>query len=145
MKSNFKKIIIIVVIIVILALLFIFISKKSPDAIPNLSSSTEDTSTNSQDAGAAADDFLTWLLSVKSINLDTSVFSDPAFVSLNDSSILLTPDGTEGRPNPFAPIGVDVSLVVPSGTSSTTTTLSNTQEKNGGDLPVKSVNTKNTN
>lgn len=51
------------------------------------------------------------LLNVKSIRLEDSIFNDEAFMSLRDSSILLVPDGNEGRPNPFAPIGSDLSAV----------------------------------
>ena len=49
-------------------------------------------------------DFLPVLLNVKRIRLDDAIFSDPAFLTLHDSSITLIPDGNEGRPNPFAPI-----------------------------------------
>lgn len=45
--------------------------------------------------------------SVSGIKLDTSIFTNPSFLSLRDSSKVLIPRGTEGRPNPFAPIGVD--------------------------------------
>ena len=45
--------------------------------------------------------------SISGINLDTSIFSNPAFLSLRDSSVILIPRGNEGRPNPFAPIGID--------------------------------------
>lgn len=55
----------------------------------------------------AAGDFLTLLLNVRNIKLEAAILSDPAFQSLKDSSIVLVPDGTEGRPNPFAPIGAD--------------------------------------
>ncbi len=58
---------------------------------------------------AVATDFVNLLLSVKGIALDDSIFSDPAFQSLDGShGVTLVPDGKEGRPNPFAPIGVDV-------------------------------------
>jgi len=50
-------------------------------------------------------DFLPILLNVKGVRLDDAIFADQAFATLRDSSILLVPDGTEGRPNPFAPIG----------------------------------------
>jgi hypothetical protein len=134
MKPQLKKIIIFIVILVILIFLFIFVSKKSPDTIPNLSSSSN-SSTASNDAGGIADDFLAWLLSVKSITLNDSIFSDPAFISLQDSSILLTPDGTEGRPNPFAPIGVDITSVT---LSNTTSVVPNVQtQTDGATLPIK--------
>ena len=52
-------------------------------------------------------EFLPILLNIKNLKLDDSIFQDPAFLSLTDSSIILVPDGNEGRPNPFAPIGFD--------------------------------------
>lgn len=55
-----------------------------------------------------AGNFLSVLLSIRGLELDESIFSDPAFLSLRDSSIELVPDGNEGRPNPFAPIGTDI-------------------------------------
>ena len=62
--------------------------------------------TNIPDANSLiAKDFLNLLLNVKNIKLDDSIFADNAFNSLRDSSIVLTPDGNEGRPNPFAPLG----------------------------------------
>ena len=58
-------------------------------------------------SSGAVSDFLPVLLNVKGIRLDDSIFVDPAFSTLRDSSILLVPDGTEGRKNPFAPIGFE--------------------------------------
>jgi hypothetical protein len=57
---------------------------------------------------AVAQEFLSSLLNVKNIKLNDAIFTDNAFISLHDSSIVLTPDGNEGRPNPFAPLGNDV-------------------------------------
>ncbi len=64
--------------------------------------------TTNQPGALAGQDFLSLLLNVKNIKLDDSIFMSPAFISLHDSSIILVPDGNEGRPNPFAPIGVDI-------------------------------------
>src|SRR3989344_9052446 len=49
-------------------------------------------------------EILTLLLNLKSLKLDSSIFSDPAFQSLADfgQSIPVRP---QGRVNPFAPIG----------------------------------------
>ncbi|HEU0085751.1 MAG TPA: hypothetical protein VFQ59_02225 [Candidatus Paceibacterota bacterium] len=63
--------------------------------------------------GQITQEFLSLLLSVRGIKLDDSIFSDKAFGSLRDSSVVLIPDGNEGRPNPFAPIGIDIAPVVP--------------------------------
>lgn len=51
---------------------------------------------------------LALLNDLKNIRLDESFFADTIFVSLIDWSVSLEPE-PKGRPNPFAPIGVDVS------------------------------------
>ena len=109
--SKLKYIIIAIVVIIILIFSYFFLFKKSQSDQPNLASSSgvdASTGATSDVTNGIADDFLALLLNVKSINLDDSIFSDPVFIGLHDSSILLVPDGTEGRPNPFAPIGVDI-------------------------------------
>ncbi len=68
-----------------------------------------------------AKDFLVLLSNVKNIKLDDTIFSDPAFNSLHDSSITLIPDGTEGRPNPFAQFGNDALPVLNTQNNLTTT------------------------
>ena len=59
----------------------------------------------------AGQDFLALLLNIKTIKLNDAIFSDPAFKNLHDSSIILIPDGTEGRPNPFAQFGNDTAVI----------------------------------
>lgn len=54
-------------------------------------------------------DFLASLLSIQSIKLDDRIFSDPAFLALQDFNRPLLPDTDPGRPNPFSPIGTDSS------------------------------------
>lgn len=106
-----KNIIIFVIIAIVLILIYVYFIKPEPDTATLISSS----GSPEVPAGAVTDnnstiteEFLTLLLSVKSIKLDDSIFTDPAFASLSDSTIVLTPDGNEGRPNPFAPFGNDV-------------------------------------
>ena len=102
-----KNIIIFAVIAVALVLVYIFFIPKASNTASLISSPANSTTTPgvaSGDTGAVAQDFLTLLLSVNSIKLDDSIFSDPAFSNLHDSSITLTPDATVGRPNPFAPL-----------------------------------------
>ena len=113
MKANIKNIIIGVVAVAVLAGGYFMFIKKAPAEAPLTSSSgiatsEASTATVSPEIGK---DFVTFLLSVKSIKLDDSIFSDPAFLSLKDSSILilLIDSGVMGRPNPFAPIGTDTS------------------------------------
>ena len=59
---------------------------------------------------AAATEFSGILSTIKSIVIDTSVFTDPAYKALRDYPITLGSD-TRGRPNPFAPVGYDVGLI----------------------------------
>ena len=147
MSSTIKNIIIFIVIGVILIFVYIFFFKsKAPEAsLTSTSGNPVIPSTNSTDTNLSiGKDFLTVLLNVKNIKLDDSIFSDLAFSTLHDSSILLIPDGTEGRLNPFAPIGSDITasainsintttetpasenLFIPEGSSTTTNTTGNT-------------------
>ena len=126
MNPKIKNIIILVVVAIALILVYVFFLKPAP-AEPNLTSSgtAVSSTTNVTDQNNSANqDFLSLLLSVKSIKLDDSIFSDSTFSTLHDSSILLTPDGTEGRPNPFAPIGNDIVPITTTGTLTTTGTVS---------------------
>jgi hypothetical protein len=110
---NLKNSIIFVGLAVVIILGYIFFFKKDSAPVPNLTTSGAiDTTGAAQTAasGAAGSEFLTLLLNVKNIKLNDSIFADPAFNSLVDSSITLNPDGTEGRPNPFAPIGSDTAV-----------------------------------
>lgn len=56
-------------------------------------------------------DFLTTLLNIKNIKLDDTIFSSDAFKNLKDFSIQLVQDVKEGRPNPFAPLGIDEEVI----------------------------------
>jgi len=106
-----KNIIIFLVIGTIFVLIYVIFIKAPPDTTATLVSSSSSPVVSNTVAGdntpSVAKDFLTLLLSVKSIKLDDAIFSDSAFISLHDSSITLIPDGNEGRPNPFAPLGND--------------------------------------
>ena len=112
MSAKVKNIIIVGGVGVALILIYFFFIRQAPNqpalttSLPTSSNVLPNTNTSNQNP-SITQDFLSLLLSVKSIKLDDAVFSDLAFKSLADSSILLTPDGTEGRPNPFAPIGTD--------------------------------------
>jgi hypothetical protein len=128
MSPLIKNIIIFIIVAIAFILVYVFFIKPAPEQ-SNLVSTGQNTAipvdnNSSQIDTAAAQDFLTVLLSVKSIKLDDSIFSEPAFTTLNDSNVVLTPDGTEGRSNPFAPIGFDstaVSSVIPTTPKPTTT------------------------
>lgn len=53
-------------------------------------------------------EFVAMLLNLEAIRLNDDIFSEPAFRVLRDNSIRLNQPGNEGRPNPFAPIGLDI-------------------------------------
>lgn len=123
-----KNIIIFIVAGIILVLVYIFFIKSGGEE-PALVSTSPDgvispTSTAVSEDSASSQDFLSVLLSVKSIKLDDKIFTDEAFINLHDSSITLIPDGTEGRVNPFAPIGSDTT---PTSANKATTSTSSTQ------------------
>jgi hypothetical protein len=114
--SIIRNIIIFLVIAVVAFLVyFYFIKPPSEQAglvsapitsgLPNIDGSMS--LINTTDKTSVTKDFLALLLNVRNIKLDDSIFSDPAFASLRDSSITLSQDGTEGRPNPFAQFGND--------------------------------------
>ena len=130
MMPKIKNIIIFAVIGIALVLIYVFFVQKKGDQaslissspVGSASSSTSSPSTSSNKNLEDNKDFLSILLNVKEIKLDDSIFSDVSFSTLRDSSIELLQDGTEGRPNPFAPISVDntSTSATPTNTSSVT-------------------------
>jgi len=119
-----KNIIIFIAIALVIFLIYLFFTKPSEEepslvssetnvTLPNMDGSTPNPSISNTNSEVAKD-FLVIFSNIKNLKLNDAIFSDPAFISLHDSSIVLIPDGTEGRPNPFAPIGNDS---IPSSTS----------------------------
>jgi hypothetical protein len=115
-----RNIIIFTAIAVALILVYIFFIKPSSGNQASLVSSTSTLPNTNTGTGAvsnetslATEDFLTLLLNTQSIKLNDSIFSDPAFSSLHDSTIVLVPDATTGRPNPFAQFGSNLVPVGP--------------------------------
>ena len=116
-----RNIIIFIVIALAFILIYVFFIKPSPSEVNLVSSGTGTTLPNIDGSTPGADtantnslitkDFLALFSGVENIKLDDVIFSDPAFNSLHDSSIILIPDGNEGRPNPFAQFGNDVPVV----------------------------------
>ena len=102
---------------IVLILVYVFLVKKSPEQqnLVSISPSgiASDTTDTLDQNSSISKDLLSVLLSVKSIKLDDSIFSDKAFINLRDSTIVLAPPGPgeEGRSNPFAPIGVELNAV----------------------------------
>lgn len=78
---------------------------KSEDVPPLTNSSGAPVTTVS--GSSVGQEFLTTLLNTRNIKLDDAVFNNPAFGRLQDYTITLTPEGDEGRDNPFAPLGAE--------------------------------------
>ncbi|MDO8620027.1 MAG: hypothetical protein Q7R64_01610 [bacterium] len=92
-----------VVLVSLAGALFYFLSSPSPapeGPITVLSTSPLD--------ATLGRDLLSALATLKSTKLDTSVFSDPVFLSLKDFSVEILPQPI-GRRNPFAVFGASVS------------------------------------
>lgn len=120
-----RNIIIFIAIAAVFVLIYIFFIKPSSppgNLVVSPSSDIPLPNVNNGEMSAGAPDktslvaknFLALLLNVRNIKLDDVIFSDPSFNSLRDSSIVLTPDGNEGRVNPFAQFGNEsISVPVP--------------------------------
>ena len=112
MKAKIKNIVIVVVSLAALLLVYFFFFKKSPEPAPLVSSSgnsvyDESALAESQNREIGKD-FISVLLNIQNIKLNDRILSDSAFLSLKDSSIVLVSEGNGGRPNPFAPIGFEL-------------------------------------
>lgn len=94
-----KKTIIIAVVAVVLVIIY-FYFQGSASNTPASGSLLSNGALSGTDVGSSE---LTLLNHIQSLRIDTSVFSDPAFQSLQDYSVAIPPESV-GRPNPFAPI-----------------------------------------
>lgn len=89
--ANKNLLVSIVVILLLLAGGYWYVNNSTPDNSAVLSAS----------APAASDTLLSTLTELRSLTLDSSLFTSPAFMSLNDNTVTL-PTVASGRPNPFA-------------------------------------------
>jgi len=117
MSKKVKIFAIIVLIIAVIIAVVTFTGKSSSSNPPATSASPLSSTATSKVAGvplettsAPASEFSTLLSSIKSIILDTAIFTDPAYLALRDYPITLGTD-RPGRPNPFAPVGIDEGVV----------------------------------
>ncbi|MBP6904608.1 MAG: hypothetical protein KBB91_00940 [Candidatus Pacebacteria bacterium] len=121
MKKKLKTILVLVVVVVVIGIgANYFLQKRgtTPTVTTTgpLSSSSKAAGVTTSTTGtstAVTSEFSNLLSTIKSISIDTTIFSDPSYRSLRDYPVAL---GTEmvGRPNPFAPVGYDA---VPAGTA----------------------------
>jgi len=139
MNPKIKNIILFTVIAIVMISIYVLFIKKEPEQANLVTFSSEENLANNTIASTRstlveqadpqiAKDFLSILLSVKNISLDDSIFTDIAFISLRDSSILLVPLGDEGRPNPFAPIGTEINTTAINNSLNSSTPATNNSE-----------------
>ncbi len=101
----------ILIAVVLLGIIFggvAYSKKKNAASQTGLVSATTGASASGIPDGQATDvsnQFLQLLLNMQNIDLDQTIFEDPAFQNLKDFSVTIVPRGNEGRSNPFAPVG----------------------------------------
>lgn len=112
MKPIIKNILIsIAIVAVILGAYYLLTSNSSP--VGSLISSTGAGSATSLTAQITEDTaFLSTLIGLSGIKIDTAMFSNQTFSSLIDNHVKINSadEGAPGRPNPFAPIDAPVIL-----------------------------------
>lgn len=114
MKKGTRTIIILIVILAIAVVAYFVFGQGDVQQQGGLVSENTNTSVSSpinQPSSPAIDvgqEFISTLLNLQSINLDTTLFSMPTFVTLENRTLTFEDVQTNGRPNPFAPIGVGV-------------------------------------
>jgi len=97
-----KKIKILIAVLLAITLVFVVMSFLKGNKTDQLITPENlNTSAGNQDR-----EILGLLLDLKSIKLDTNIFSEKSFQALEDFGVNL-PDEPTKRPNPFAPIGFD--------------------------------------
>lgn len=101
---------IIVVVVAVLVAIGVWIGLSSSSSSEGSLLSTEVIGNNGPDK-----DLVSTLLALRAVKLDASLFTDPAFISLKDFSTQIVAEPV-GRPNPFAPLGVNAA---PSASTST--------------------------
>jgi hypothetical protein len=117
MSSTIKTVIIVLVLSGIVFFGYNYLNKTSAPSDTLLTQ----TSANTSKMGA---EVLSALNQLKILKLDGSIFQDKIFLSLQDTSISLTPEPV-GRINPFSPIGVENASAVrfvPASTTRATST-----------------------
>ncbi len=126
MKPIIKKIIIGVVVIIMLAVAYSYFFAKDTPAKSTSALSSSKTTTTATTKGTTAvankkvdkdTEFLSTLLNISKINVDSTIFASPSFNSLQDNNVSIVNEEVAGRVNPFAPldeikdIGVDTAPV----------------------------------
>ena len=97
-KSSKKTVVVIIIIIVVALIAYFYYEGTLP-----ATDSTLQVSTASQNGQAVGANVLSLLSQIKSLKIDTTIFTDPAYQTLRDYTVAI-PQENVGRSNPFAPI-----------------------------------------
>jgi hypothetical protein len=113
MKSIIKNILIGLVIIGIILFAYYYFVDGKNDQGSSLSSNSGATILSVNNKISEDTAFLSTLIGLSSIRIDTSLFTSKSFSSLVDNHVSVGTVGTTGRSNPFAPIEVPVVTPTP--------------------------------
>ncbi len=116
MTKNVKKLLIILGILIAIAVAVVLLPKikKTPESSLVSKSATTNLPSNVNIPINSPDpsrEFVSLLQSIKSITLDTSLIESKAFQTLVNHGTILPENAPSGRPNPFAIIGEDISII----------------------------------
>lgn len=110
-KTNMKKLLIIIAIIIVGGIAYVTFTKNGTPASTGPLTSSAPASTLPSTDDQIGREFLSILLSLKTIGLNDELFRKPAFQNLRDYTTELMQTDQKGRPNPFAPIGTDIGSI----------------------------------
>jgi flagellar basal body-associated protein FliL len=97
-KSSKKTAIIIIVIIIVALIAYFYYEGNTP-----VSNSSLETTVATNEAQAVGVRVLTLLNQIKSLKVDTDLFKDASYLTLQDYSVQIPPENV-GRSDPFAPL-----------------------------------------
>ena len=100
-SSVIKNIIIGVIVLVVIVVGYNYFTAPSSTSTTDLTATGQGTET-----APVGSDLISLLDQMKQISIDTSIFSRPSYVSLQDFGQTISPQ-PQGRNDPFAPIGVE--------------------------------------
>jgi hypothetical protein len=117
MHTTFNKFVIVLSSILVFSGFYLYYSNNLHSEAATSSPLTSSLSGQSPVSGSATSNekvsvdvsFVNSLTSLTKINIDTNLFTSPAFISLKDNTVQLDSNINTGRPNPFAPIDSSVS------------------------------------
>lgn len=147
MNKNIKNIIIVVIIVVGGGIGYLMLfggsSNNNNSSLSVSSSSISSENIDSQIANDTA--FLSTLLGLSGIKIDSQLFFSKTFSSLSDNTVEIVNNGTIGRDNPFAPLDNDTTIVDTKSDTTTnippvTTIVPDTKVNNKSNTPVTTKN-----